>query len=247
MRLGQKVAIVTGGGRGIGEAYCKGLAREGAKVAVVDIDPKAAEMVASNLKKDGHEALSLKVDVSSERDTLDMAERVSEALGGIDILVNNAGIFPLCKFTDLTLEQWHRVLGVNLDGPFLCSKAVVPYMIRKGKGKIINVSTECFFMGYGELVDYTAAKSGVVGLTRALAEALGEHGINVNTITPGLTATQILLKEQPYNFDPHVQRQCIKRRQQPEDLVGTVVFLASGESDMITGQIINVDGGFNKH
>jgi 3-oxoacyl-[acyl-carrier protein] reductase len=138
-------------------------------------------------------------------------------------------------------------MSVNLDGPFLCSKAVVPSMIQNGHGKIINISTECFFMGYGELVDYTAAKAGVVGFTRALAEALGEHGINVNTITPGLTATEILLEEQPYNFEPHIQGQCIKRAQKPDDLVGTLLFLASSDSDMITGQIINVDGGYNKH
>lgn len=247
MRLAGKVAIVTGGGRGIGEAYCRGLAREGAKVAAVDVNLDSAQKVAGDLVKEGHEAIGLKVDVSSEKDTLSMAAEVLSRFGSIDILVNNAGIFPLCKFTELTLEQWRRVLGVNLDGPFLCSKAVVPHMIKKGRGKIINISTECFFMGYGELVDYTAAKSGVVGFTRALAEALGEHNINVNTVTPGLTATEILLVEQPYNFEPHVKRQCIKRRQQPEDLVGAVVFLASSESDMITGQIINVDGGFNKH
>lgn len=247
MRLAEKVAIVTGGGRGIGEAYCHGLSKEGAAVIVADINQDAAWRVESAIKSAGGQALGLKVDVSSEDDTQKMAESAMERFGRIDILVNNAGIFPLSPFTELTLEKWRRVMAVNLDGPFLCSKAVVPFMIEKRQGKIINISTECFFMGYGELVDYTAAKAGVVGFTRALAEALGVHGINVNTITPGLTATQILLEEQPYNFDPHVEGQCIKRRQKPEDLIGTLVFLASSDSDMITGQIINVDGGYNKH
>jgi 3-oxoacyl-[acyl-carrier protein] reductase len=247
MRLKDKVAIVTGGGRGIGEAYCKGLAQEGAMVVVADVDLTSAEGVAEAIRSSGRQALGIKVDVSIEAETRRMAEAAAQKFGTVDILVNNAGIFPLRKFTELTYEQWRRVLAVNLDGPFLCSKAVVPYMIKQNKGKIINIATECFFMGYGELVDYTAAKAGVVGFTRALAEALGPHFINVNTVTPGLTATEILLREQPYNFEPHVAAQCIKRRQTPEDLVGAIVFLASGESDMITGQIINVDGGYNKN
>ena len=247
MRLKGKVAIVTGGGRGIGKAYCQGLAREGARVVIADLNLPAAKQVEEELKAQGCEALALEVDVTSESGTLRMAETTARSFGTIDILVNNAGIFPLCKFTELTYEQWRRVIGVNLDAVFLCSKAVAPHMIRQKKGKIINISTECYFMGYGELVDYTAAKAGVVGFSRALAEALGEHFINVNTVTPGLTATEILVREQPYNFEPHMQAQCIKRRQEPEDLVGTIVFLASSESDMISGQIINVDGGYNKN
>ena len=246
MRLKDKVAVVTGGGRGIGQAYCRGLAHEGARVVVADIDLASATSTAEEIRSQGHEALGIKVDVTSEPDTRRMAEEATGKFGTVDILVNNAGIFPLCKFTELTYEHWRRVLAVNLDGPFLCSKAVVPYMIKQKKGKIINISTECFFMGYGELVDYTAAKAGVVGFTRALAEALGQYFINVNTVTPGLTATEILLKEQPYNFEPHVAAQCIKRRQMPEDLIGAIIFLASAESDMITGQILNVDGGYNK-
>jgi 3-oxoacyl-[acyl-carrier protein] reductase len=247
MRLKDKIAIVTGGGKGIGKAYCKGMAREGAKVVIADIDFESAEKTAEELKQDGFQALALHVDVSSESDTQKMVDETINHFGGVDILINNAGIFPLSKFTDLTYEQWRRVLGVNLDGVFLCTKAVVPHMINQKKGKIISISTECFFMGFGDLVDYTAAKAGIVGFTRALAEALGEHFINVNTVTPGLTASETLLEQQPENFEPHIKGQCIKRRQQPEDLVGTIVFLASDESDMITGQIINVDGGYNKN
>jgi 3-oxoacyl-[acyl-carrier protein] reductase len=246
MRLKDKVAIVTGGGRGIGSAYCRGFAKEGAKVVVVDVNIDGASALAEELKQDGFDALALKVDVSSESDTQNMAQKTLSEFGSIDILVNNAAIFPLSKFVDVTYAQWKKVMSVNLDGVFLCTKAVVPHMIEKNKGKIINISTECFFMGFADLVDYTASKAGVVGFSRALAEALGEYFINVNTITPGLTASKELLETQPENFEPHVAGQCIKRVQVPEDLVGTAVFLASDESDMITGQIINVDGGYNK-
>jgi 3-oxoacyl-[acyl-carrier protein] reductase len=247
MRLKNKVAIVTGGARGIGKAYCKGLAKEGAKIVIGDIEVDLCKKLAEELESEGYEALPLKLDVSNEGDTLKMADETIKKFGSIDILVNNAGIFPLCKFTDLTYEQWRRVMGVNLDGVFLCAKAVVPQMIKQKKGKIISISTECFFMGFGELVDYTASKAGIVGFSRALAEALGQYNINVNTVTPGLTASETLLSQQPENFAPHIEGQCIKRRQEPEDLVGTIVFLSSSESDMITGQIINVDGGYNKH
>jgi 3-oxoacyl-[acyl-carrier protein] reductase len=247
MRLEGRVAIVTGAGRGIGKAYCRGLAREGSKVAVCDIDIDQCRKTAEELQNEGYAALPLKVDVSSEEDTLRMADGVVKSFGRIDILVNNAGIFPLCKFTDLTYEQWRKVMAVNLDGVFLCTKAVLPQMIKQKRGKIISIATECVFMGFSELVDYTASKAGIVGFSRAAAEALGQYNINVNTVTPGLTASETLLEQQPENFEPHIQGQCIKRRQEPEDLVGTIVFLSSSESDMITGQIINVDGGFNKH
>jgi 3-oxoacyl-[acyl-carrier protein] reductase len=247
MRLKDRVAIVTGGAQGIGAAYCRGLAREGAKVVIGDIQYDLCRKLSRQLEGEGFETLPIKLDVSRESDTLAMAEMAVQEFGSIDVLINNAAIFPLCKFTDLTYEQWRKVHSVNLDGVFLCSKAVVPQMIKQKKGKIISIATECFFMGYGELVDYTASKAGIVGFTRALAEALGEHYINVNVVTPGLTASEHLLKEQPYNFAPHIEGQCIKRRQEPEDLVGTIVFLSSSESDMITGQIINVDGGYNKH
>jgi 3-oxoacyl-[acyl-carrier protein] reductase len=247
MRLEGKVAIVTGGAQGIGKAYCRGLAREGAKVVIGDIKFDLCKKLSEEMKKEGFETLPVKLDVSDEKDTLGMADDTLEKFGRIDILINNAAIYPLCKFTELTYEQWKKVLAVNLDGVFLCMKAVVPQMIRQKKGKIISISTECFFMGYGELVDYTASKAGIVGFSRALAEALGEYNINVNTVTPGLTASENVITQQPYNFAPHIAGQSIKRRQEPEDLVGTIVFLSSSDSDMITGQIINVDGGYNKH
>lgn len=247
MRLKEHVAIVTGGAQGIGKAYCKGLAREGAKVVIGDIKFDLCKKLAQEMEKDGYKVLPVNLDVSDEKDTLRMAEDTLKKFGRIDILINNAAYYPMCKFTELTYDQWKRVLAVNLDGVFLCTKAVVPQMIKQKKGKIISISTECFFMGYGELVDYTASKAGIVGFTRALAEALGEYYINVNVVTPGLTASENILALQPYNFAPHIEGQCIKRRQEPEDLVGTIIFLSSSDSDMITGQIINVDGGYNKH
>jgi 3-oxoacyl-[acyl-carrier protein] reductase len=242
-----KIVIVTGGGSGIGRAYVTALAKANAKVVIADIDEQPAHELAHELTAAGHEVIAIRTDVTSEQDTLSMAAETVAKFGTIDVLVNNAGIFPQSEFLDLTYAHWRKVLAVNLDGPFLCCKAVAPEMVKNKRGKIINISTECFFMGFETLVDYTAAKAGVVGLTRALARSLGRHGINVNTITPGLTASDALLRDQPENFDSHVARQCLNRVQRPDDLVGALMFLASPASDMVTGQIINVDGGFNLH
>jgi 3-oxoacyl-[acyl-carrier protein] reductase len=245
MDFKDKVAIVTGGGSGIGQAYVSALAHAGAKVVIADIVENNATTVARELSQAGCDVTAIKTDVTSEEDTQRMADETKARYGTVNILVNNAGIFPQCDFLDLTYAHWRKVMAVNLDGPFLCCKAVVPEMVKNKSGKIINISTECFFMGFETLVDYTAAKAGVVGLTRALARSLGKYGINVNTITPGLTASDALLRDQPENFDSHVARQCLKRVQRPYDLVGALMFLSSSASDMITGQIVNVDGGFN--
>jgi 3-oxoacyl-[acyl-carrier protein] reductase len=185
--------------------------------------------------------------VSREKDTIALASDTFNKYGVIDILVNNAGIFPPCEFDDLTYKTWRHMIEVDLDSVFLCTKAVVPYMKKQKSGKIINISSEVFYIGFANMVDYTAAKTGVIGFTRAMAEALGEYNVHINAITPGLVSTKKVEEIFGSGFPAHIERQCIKRKQMPEDLVGPVVFLASGDSDFVTGQTINVNGGFTKH
>lgn len=247
MRLKDKVAIITGGARALGRAYAVRLAREGAKVAIADILDGQESVEA--VKKEGGEALYVKTDVTSEESTREMARKTVEAFGRVDILINNAAMFAtLVKkpFHEIPAEEWDRVMAVNLKGPFLCAKAVYPYMKQQGKGKIINVSSGTFYKGLPHFLHYVVSKGGNVALTRSLAREVGDAGICVNTIAPGYTETDYL-KENPQD-PPEVTRaiigsRCIKRPETPEDLTGTIVFLSSDDSDFVTGQTIIVDGG----
>lgn len=252
-RLKDKVVIITGGAYGIGRALCLGMAEEGAKIVIGDIDFKAAEKTAEELKEKGTRALTIEADVSSVEDTLAMAEQTVKNFSRIDVLVNNAAIFgrvkiSLAPFNELSLDEWDRVMAVNLKGPFLCSRAVFPYMKAQGGGKIVNISSATFFEGTGVMTHYVCSKAGVIGLTRSLATAMAEYKINVNCIAPGRTLT-----EEP--SDPVIMERLtaqtslrkIKRIEYPEDLVGTTIFLASNDSDFITGQTIVVDGGAIMH
>lgn len=251
MRLKDRVAIVTGGGRGIGRRCCVGLSREGAAVVVADIDSRGAESVAREIEESGGTALSLTVDVADERSVQSMAKNTVDKYGRIDILVNNAGLlFQLQRrpFDEIPVEEWDWVMSVNLRGPFLCCKAVVPYMRERRWGKIINISTSHVWVGTPNRAHYVSSKAGVVGLTRCLARELGDHGIRVNVITPGFVASEAALEGSPPEMFGVINAQrCLKRTETPEDLVGTVLFLASEESDFITGQSINVDGGMVTH
>lgn len=246
-RLAGKVAIVTGGARAIGRAYALRLALEGARVVISDI-LDGRESVGA-VKKQRGEAVYIPTDVTSEESTREMAQKTFELFGGIDILVNNAAVFAtLVKkpFHEIPVEEWDRVMAVNLKGPFLCAKAVYPYMKRQGRGKIINVASGTFFKGLPLFLHYVVSKGGNVAMTRALAREVGDSGICVNTIAPGYTVTEYL-KENPQD-PPEVTKgvlssRCIKRPEVPEDLTGTIVFLASDDSDFITGQTIIVDGG----
>ena len=247
MRLKDKVAIVTGAARGLGKAYALRLAKEGAKVVIADI-LDAKETVDSVIAQGG-EALFVNTDVTSEKSTQEMARKVIERFGRIDILVNNAALFAnLVKkpFWEIPAEEWDAVMAVNLKGPFLCAKAVYPQMKKQGKGKIINVSSGTFYKGLPLFLHYVVSKGGNVALSRSMAREVGNAGICVNTIAPGYTET-VYLKGHPQ--DPAVvikvgiASRCFKRPEAPEDLTGTIVFLASDDSDFITGQTIIVDGG----
>jgi len=248
MRLKDRVAIVTGGARGIGAAYARGLAREGAAVAVVDIlDPAP---VAKEITDSAGKAIPLVIDVADETQTREMARKVAETFGRIDILVNNAAFFASIDrkpFEEITVEEWDKVMAVNVRGPFLCVKAGAPYMKEQRRGKVINVASGTFFKGNENFLHYVSSKGAVIAMTRCLARELGPYNINVNAIAPGFTMSEAIL-EKGENADAQtIQSRLIKRRIYPEDLVGTVIYLSSSESDMMTGQVLLVDGGAAFH
>ena len=249
LRLENKVAIVTGGGHGIGRAYCRGLAKEGANVVVAEIDLPAAEETRKLVEQSGGRALAVHVDVANEQSTLAMAEATVKAFGKIDILVNNAAVFttiPISRvsFDKVPLEEWDRVMLVNLKGMWLCCRAVVPYMKRQNSGKIVNISSGSIFSGQGMRIHYVTSKAGVLGFTRTLARELGDFGITVNTLTPGSTLSEPQDNAKAVEFrQSGVATRCLKRVQVPEDLVGSLIFLCSNESDFMTGQTMIVDGG----
>ena len=252
MRLKDKVAIVTGGAYGIGKAYIKAFSREGAKVVIADIDLEAAKATAEEVIKEGGEALAIRTDVSVPEDTQEMAKKTVAHFGRIDILVNNAAVLGRVKisrgtpFYELDLDEWDKVMEVNVKGVFLCARAVFPYMKDQGAGKIINIISPQFHKGGGKVkyAHYVASKGAVVGLTRAFAQELGEYNINVNCIGPGATFTEDPTDTAAFEARKKAaERRIIKRVQYPEDLVGTAIFLASSDSDLMTGQTVIVDGG----
>jgi 3-oxoacyl-[acyl-carrier protein] reductase len=252
MRLKDKVAIVTGGGVGIGKAYAHGLAKEGAKVVVADIQEAEARKVAADIEQNGGTALAVPVDVTSEPKVQAMAAATLKAYGRIDVLVNNAGLYSALKkksFMEIDSDEWDRVMAVNVKGLFHCVKAVYPIMKQQQKGKIINISSGTALSGSPFFLHYVSSKAGVIGFTRALAREVGNDNICVNSIMPGLTisgANQegVMTAEQ---LADRRKRRSIQRDQYPQDLVGTVIFLASDDSDFMTGQSISVDGGMNMH
>jgi 3-oxoacyl-[acyl-carrier protein] reductase len=252
MRLKDKVVIVTGGGVGIGKAYAMGVAKEGAKVVVADIQDTEARKVAADIKQAGGEAMAAAVDVTSPEKTQAMAATALTQYGRIDVLVNNAGLYSALKkknFMEIDADEWDRVMAVNIKGLFLCVKAVYPAMKQQGKGKIINISSGTALSGSPYFLHYVSSKAGVIGFTRALAREVGDDNICVNSIMPGLTisgANQegVMTAEQLVD---RRKRRCFQRDQYPQDLVGTVIFLASDDSDFMTGQSISVDGGMNMH
>jgi 3-oxoacyl-[acyl-carrier protein] reductase len=252
MRLKDKVAIVTGGGVGIGRAYAQGLAKEGAKVVVADIQEAEARRVASEINGAGGEAMAVAVDVTSPEKTQAMADAALKQYGRIDVLVNNAGLYSALKkkpFMDIDPDEWDRVMAVNVKGLFLCVKAVYPAMKEQRKGKIINISSGTALSGSPLFLHYVSSKAGVIGFTRALAREVGNDNICVNSIMPGLTISGANQEgvTTPEQLADRRKRRCLQRDQYPADLVGTVIFLSSDDSDFMTGQAISVDGGANMY
>jgi 3-oxoacyl-[acyl-carrier protein] reductase len=252
-RLAGRVAIITGGGHGIGKAYALGMAREGAKIVIAEIDAIAAETAAADLRRQGFEAIAVRTDVADRASVETMAKRAVEAFGRIDILVNNAAIFatvPMSRspFDEIEIEEWDRMMAVNLRGAWLASRAVVAHMRARGYGKIINISSGTALKGSASRIHYVTSKAGVLGFTRTLATELGKDGICVNCIAPGSTLSEENPSESIVKMRAAAaEERALKRTQTPEDLVGAIVFFASPESDFITGQTLVVDGGACMH
>jgi len=247
--LKDKVAIITGGGRGIGRAFALRYAEEGAKLLIPDISLERAEGVAKEIKAKGGEAVAMEVDISDENATKKIAEKVMQQYGRVDILINNAAIWYGLNMTPWdawTVEDWDRIFAVNVKGTWLCCKAIAPLMVKQSSGKIINIASNVARVPAAQLfLPYSCGKGAVYTLTQALARALGSSGINVNAIAPGYTASEASLGQTGSEqiFGIATSEQSIQERLQPADLVGTAVFLASEDSNFISGQVIFVDGG----
>ena len=240
-----KAAIVTGAAGGIGRAYARGLAVAGAAVVLADVRGDAAAEQAAALAADGYDAIGIQVDVTSEESTLAMARQTAERFGSVDILVNNAAlmaeVMTAGQLTTIPLDMWHRTLDVNLTGPFLCTRAVVPYMKEKGYGKIINQSSGGAWLGGAH---YGLTKLGIVSMTISLAKELAKSGIRVNAIAPGWTNTEAGNSTTSPEVRAAVARSIPFPFGEPEDLVGGLVYLASAASDWVTGVTLNIDGGW---
>lgn len=249
MKLEDKVAIITGAGQGIGRAYALRFVQEGARVVIADIQEEKAHSVEQEVQNAGGDGIAVKVDVADSDSVREMVDQTIERFGRVDVLINNAAIFATIKmkpFEEITLDEWNRIIAVNLTGSFLCCQAVAPHMRERKQGRIINISSGVVLMGRPYYAHYVASKAGIIGLTRALANELGGDNINVNTITPGPTETEVPRETvTPEQAKAMIEAQAIHRRETPEDLVGVAVFLASEDSRFITGQVINVDGGLN--
>jgi NAD(P)-dependent dehydrogenase (short-subunit alcohol dehydrogenase family) len=246
MKLANRCAIVTGAGQGIGNAIATRLATDGASVVVADI--ARYDVAAAQLAKSGARALGLRVDVSSEADTASMAEETIKAFGRIDILVNCAAMFATVKlgpFEDIPVDEWKRLLEVNVLGVALCCKAVTPQMRRQKAGRIVNLASGAPLKGVPYFLHYIASKGAVIAMTRGLARELGKDGITVNAIAPGLTVSDGTAgrPEHLRNHAESIRSRAIQREERPEDLVGAASFLASDDAAFVTGQTLAVDGG----
>ena len=252
-RLDGRVAIITGGGHGIGKAYAVRLAAEGAKVVIAELDGEAASAVAAELSAQGHHAIAVQTDVANEASVTSMAQQAVTKFGRIDVLVNNAAIFatvPMSRlpFDQISVDEWDRMMSVNVKGTWLASRAVVPQMRLQAYGKIINVSSGTALKGSPSRIHYVTSKAGILGFTKTLANEVGKDGICVNCVAPGST----LSEENPDDDILKMRAQAanaraLKRVQTPDDLTGAVVFFASADSDFITGQTLVVDGGSCMH
>jgi NAD(P)-dependent dehydrogenase (short-subunit alcohol dehydrogenase family) len=245
MRFRDQSVVITGGGGKIGKAYAVAFAKEGAKVALPDI--ASADHVVKAIQDTGGTAITMPCDVSDESSVKAMVEEVVGKFGGVDVLINNAAYFMNVKksvFWEMEVKEFDKAMAVNVRGSWLCAKGVVPHMQQQKKGKIINISSNVALTGNPNYIHYVTSKGALIAMTRAMARELGDWNICVNTVTPGFVVTEGRQVDPQYE-KIRAQQRSIKRSEVETDLVGTVLFLASAESDFMTGQLLNVDGGFH--
>jgi 2-hydroxycyclohexanecarboxyl-CoA dehydrogenase len=242
MSLEGKVAVVTGGGRGIGEAIAVVLAAQGAKVAVWDLDPQTAERTATTIREAGGTAIAVAGDAAEAGAVAQAARRTRDELGPVAILVNNAGTNLYEPFTTISEESWDRIIRINLKGPFLVTQALIPDMLEAGWGRIINISSSSAQTGAPSLAHYASSKGGVIGFTKALALEYIASGITVNNVPPGFVDTP-LVREGGVDVEAVAQHMPMKRAGAPDDIAHAVAYLASEEAGYVTGQTLSVNGG----
>jgi NAD(P)-dependent dehydrogenase (short-subunit alcohol dehydrogenase family) len=247
MRLKDKVAVVTGGGSGIGQACSRIFAKEGAKVAAADRVPERARETAQLIEREGGTCIGVTVDVTRASDIDSMFQTTAEKLGPVDILVNNAGILLHKSLMDTTEEEWENVLNVNLKSVFLCSQRAIRVMLKSGGGKIVNISSLAVQSTDPYQAAYTASKAGVIGLTRALALEFSRRGIGINCICPGAVRTNILAPADEIEVRTRMEGVPIGYMAEPEDIASVALFLASEDSNYMVGETIVVDGGVSKN
>ena len=248
MRLENKIAIITGGGDGLGQASAVLFAKEGASVVVADMDPARGMKTVDMIKNQNGEAMFVEVNVSKEDSVKNMVEKVVDAYGRIDILVNSAGIFIEATVLNTSVEDWDKIMAVNLRGIFLGCKYVIPEMIKAGKGSIVNIGSEAGITGWENATAYAASKGGVVNMTRCLALDFAKYKIRANCVCPGTTETSMVKKAIDMAPDPKVARRFFESRPllrlgRPEEIAAGILYLASDESLYATGAILSIDGG----
>jgi 3-oxoacyl-[acyl-carrier protein] reductase len=245
--LADRVIIITGAGQGIGRVLAKAFALAGARAIIAEVNEAKGRAVCDEIRRSGGQALAVTTDVADEASVKAMVEAVETQYGRIDVLINNAGIFSTLEmrpFDQIPLAEWERVLRVNLTGPFLCARAVLPAMRRAKWGRIINIASGAVRLGRPNYLHYIATKAALAGMSLSMARELGPDNITVNAILPGATFTEIERKTvTPEQKERIISMQCVPRAETPEDLVGAVLFLASEASAFVTGQSINLDGG----
>lgn len=249
MRMQGKVAIITGGGQGIGKEFSLAFAGQGAAVVIGQRNVARAEATAEQIRAKGGKALAVRLDIAEQAQCDNIVKNAVAAFGGVDILLNNAALlkdYSFASWDSWTDQEWLNSFNVNVVGGWRMTKSVFPCMKERGKGKIINVSSTTVQLGFSGMLPYTSSKAAVVANTRVLARALGRHNININCLALGYTATEAITGMASYTEAGEmvtVKRRCLQRKQKPDDPVGTAIYLACDDSDFVTGQVLVVDGG----